>query len=351
MKQAVAAQGQQLQQLMLMMQANLERSRSMDQSEANKPTTETTSTAPGPRKTSAAIKVSVDASKEPTFMSEQRQHSPTPKELMATDADQRSARQNHLNALYNEDPDEERLPSAYRDHNLMLPIARQYIGRARFPGIRADALLEQMPFVQDLIKRSQNSNVLKSDAIDRPHLFASLSSHHPLLPLDNIKQVGSDIKTTFAQFCSFVAIFEPSADGGMRTDFSFDLLLSPLRLQAFVAFLVQAQKAPQTIKNKILHLRQGVRLLKSKEKLHHLLPRCKQVGFVLKQLCRDVGYAISAHISCKPTEAVLLTRGQFFYPEERSIFSKWLILGILSFNLFLFFIFNSKVSFQIGFML
>jgi hypothetical protein len=153
-----------------------------------------------------------------------------------------------------------------------------------------------------------------------------LASGQPVLPLDNIKQTGSDIKSTFAQFCSFVAMFEPMADGS-RSSFPPELLLSSSRLLAFVTFMVQAGKAPQTIKNKILHLQQGLALLDSKRSLAAFQARIRQARYALKGAAKQAASAIGGRIMAKPKEAYLIANGQFFYPQERIVFSKWVIAG------------------------
>ena len=231
-----------------------------------------------------------------------------------------------INQLYGRAENMKDLPAAYSNHELMRPVAAHFLGGTRFPGIRKELLLDQMCFVNSLMQKAQRGCLLRADVTDRTHLTTSLHVLQPLLPLDNIKQTSADIQSTFAQFCTFVALFESPPDA-TRASFPPELLLSPARLQAFIAFFILAGKAPQTIKNKALHLQQGLHELESDPDLDHLLPQIRQALKVVKDAARDAGKAFSSRLTDKPTEELLLSRGQFFYPEERPIFSRWLILG------------------------
>jgi hypothetical protein len=105
------------------------------------------------------------------------------------------------------------------------------------------------------------------------------------------------------------------------------ILLSPLRITAFIQFLRYAKKAPQTIKNKMHHVVAGVATLKDRKdmrKLYHHLRRVKQIA---KETARQCAKAIPGRTASKADEIEMINAGKFFYEEEKSVFLEWLLIS------------------------
>ena len=106
------------------------------------------------------------------------------------------------------------------------------------------------------------------------------------------------------------------------------ILLSPLRLTAFIQFLHFAKKAPQTIKNKMHHIVSAIRLLKTRKELDLHLFLLRKVKHIANAEARNCGKAIPARTALKADEYQMINEGKFFYEEEKSIFLQWLLVGM-----------------------
>jgi hypothetical protein len=214
-------------------------------------------------------------------------------------------------------------PEAYQDVAKMLPhcLAKKEI----FKGLSVGELQERVPRLDYFVNRCTQAAKAKHDAATQAVLAWQAKGGVKSIST-TIKQAPANLLTTLGWFFWLVDRFKSEGRSDVAPlPVGLEMLLSPTRIQAFGRFLLHSEHAPQTIRNRMIHISTMLGLLWELPLIRkRFAAQLSAARKMAKHIKRGAASNMLHHQALNQDRAKLVQKGKMFAsPLEHNTFNRW----------------------------
>ena len=252
-----------------------------------------------------------------------RRHTETT--LTREDPPQHSKRLSAFDATLLRAEKQQQHPRAYTDPTLMLPYCPEK--NTQLSSLSAEMLYKRVKGISMFVQQAKDHALARKDAGTQRILIEQAATGSRVIS-STTNQAPSNLLTTLGQFFFVVVLFEAPFCGKLpeKLLLTMEMLLCPIRIAAFGRFLTLSNRAPLTIRNRMLHI---VGVLKQMKDTPELAEPYGHRIRAAKRAAGEVRRAAMARVpkiqATEESMAEMVRTGRMFASaQEHDTFNRWL---------------------------